>query len=253
MNAIEIKNLSFSYKTYSILSKKIHPVLKGISLSLKQNSTLGLLGKSGCGKSTLASIIMGLIRPDSGEVEVLGAKFNSQNLKAKKEFYKNIQIVFQDPISAVNPSFSVKNVVEEPLLHLSDLSEKERLERIIECLEAVQISPDFLDRVALTLSGGQLQRVCIARALAIKPKILILDESLSSLDMVLQSEILEILLGVKHKLSILFITHDIRLARLFCDEIILLDDGVVVESVKNSDKFTSPLARELTSAAMLEI
>lgn len=240
MNAVEAINISHSYVAE-------RDILKNINFELPQNSALGILGRSGCGKSTLANIICGLISPNSGKVKIFGENLSLKNLNERKKFYKILQIAFQDAISAVNPSFSVFETIREPLLYLSDLNKNQIRDRAVQLLEFMDLSANFLDKRALNLSGGELQRVCLARALAIKPRILILDETLSSLDLTLQAEILQMLGALKNEISFLFITHDIRLARAFCDDILLLENGVVAEKIKSSQSFTSKFGRELQS------
>ncbi len=249
--AIEISGLSHSYASYTLFGgKKESEILKNVSFSLRKNRALGLLGRSGCGKSTLANIIMGLMRPSFGEVKIFGEKLRVDTLASRRELYKNVQIVFQDPLSSVNPASSVFDVIKEPLMYLGEFSAQEIKTRVFEMLSFVQLEPRFLQRKATSLSGGQIQRVCLARALAVKPKILILDETLSSLDLTLRIQILQLLLALKNELSFLFITHDVALARIFCDEIILLDEGRIAEKISADEKFSTELGKELESATL---
>ncbi len=250
MNALEVSNLHFSYKSYSLFRTRQTPVLRGASFALEQNRALGLLGASGSGKSTIAALLMQILAPDSGEIKLFGEPLSAPNLDKRRALYRQMQIVFQDPLGAVNPRNSVRECIEEPLNYLFDLSASERARRVRSALDLVELSESLLSKPALNLSGGQIQRVLIARALAIAPKILILDESLSSLDAFLQVKFIRFLSRLKTHYSFLFITHDVRLARLFCDEIILLEAGKIVEKLTPPAAFTSPLGKQLDAAIL---
>ncbi|WP_029410520.1 ATP-binding cassette domain-containing protein [Treponema pedis] len=246
-----VKNINHSFENFSFFGKreKTH-VLKNISFDMEYGEALGLLGKSGSGKSTLAKIMIGLLQPSAGIVEFGGKPLDLSNLSKKREFYKQVQIVFQDSLSAVNPRLTVKEIIEEPLLYLTALNRTERLERIQNLMKRLEIAEDFLEKKAVLLSGGQLQRVAVARAMAVNPKLIILDEALSSLDTPLQSGILELLKRLKGEVSFLFITHDIRLVKLFCDRVILLENGEIAETAHAKAEFKSGIGRELQSAVL---
>lgn len=250
MNIIEVKNLTCEFSKRSFLGSQNECVLNGINLSVKTGKALALMGISGSGKSTLANTIMGLNRQTSGDVLFNGKILDLSTLKKRREFYKKAQIVFQDPLGSTNPAFSVFDVINEPLLHLSDLDKNGRLERVKKMCKNLQINENFLNKRAISLSGGELGRVCLARALAIEPKFLILDEALSSFDLVLQDKIIKFLNSLKGQISILFITHDLRLARAICDEIVLLQNGDLVEIINSNDEFKSELGLALESAVL---
>ena len=161
-----------------------------------------------------------------------------------------MQIVFQDPLSSVNPQNSVFECIKEPLDYLFKFDKTQRENRVKEALNFVGLSEDFLSKLALNLSGGQIQRVLIARALAVRPKVLILDESLSSLDTILQVKFIELLKRLKSQLTLIFITHDIRLARILCDEIVLLDGGKIAEIIKSNSKMKSQIGRNLENSIL---
>ena len=235
----------------SFLGKRTRKdVLKGVSFEIRQGEALGLLGKSGCGKSTLAKVLTGLLHPSEGWVEFDGRRLNLTDLDAKRKFYSQAQIVFQDAPSAVNPRLSVREVIEEPLLYLTRMPAAQRLERIRRLLKTLEIDESFLNKKASLLSGGQLSRVTIARALAAEPRLVVLDEALSSLDAPLQTSILRVLERLKGKISFLFITHDIRLARIFCDRIILMDEGRIAQTATAFQSFTCAAGKELESAVL---
>ncbi|MDO5045918.1 ATP-binding cassette domain-containing protein [Campylobacter sp.] len=251
MSLVSVRNLSHTFDNLSLFKKtQGKKVLDDISFDIYHGEALGLLGKSGSGKSTIAKILIGLLKPSRGEIKFEGDILKLSNLRQKREFYKCAQIVFQDSLSAVNPNFNVLQVVEEPLIYLSNLSKDERIKRVKSLLERLDISPDFLYKHVKLLSGGQLQRVCMARAMAINPKLIILDEALSSLDLVLQEGILQLLKSLKGEISFLFITHDIRLIRLFCDRVILIDEGKVAEIADAKSKFQSEIGKALEGAIL---
>ncbi|CAD7288137.1 Nickel import ATP-binding protein NikE [Campylobacter majalis] len=250
MNALEISNLTFGYESYSFLrGSRYEKVLDDVNFEIKIGQKMGLMGLSGCGKSTLASIIMGLNTPQSGKIKFYNKTHKLDTLSKRREFYKMAQIVFQDPISAINPSFSVKQVLSEPLNHLSKLNERQKDEQIMQICEKTHIKHEYLNKPALSLSGGELGRVNLARALIIKPKFLILDESLSAFDLPLQAEILKLLDSLEG-MSYLFITHDFRLARAFCDEIMLMQKGKIIEKIGKNQDFSSELGVSLKNAIL---
>lgn len=239
------------FESVSFLGKRTRKdVLKGVSFEIRQGESLGLLGKSGCGKSTLAKVLTGLLYPSEGWVEFDGRRLNLTDLDAKREFYSQAQIVFQDAPSAVNPRLSVREVIEEPLLYLTRMPAAQRLERIRRLLKTLEIDESFLNKKASLLSGGQLSRVTIARALAAEPRLVVLDEALSSLDAPLQTSIMRVLTRLKGKVSFLFITHDIRLARIFCDRIVLMDEGRIAQTATAFQSFTCAAGKELESAVL---
>ena len=239
------------FENVSFLGKRTRKdVLRGVSFEIRQGEALGLLGKSGCGKSTLAKVLTGLLHPSEGWVEFDGRRLNLTDLDAKREFYSQAQIVFQDAPSAVNPRLSVREVIEEPLLYLTRMPAAQRLECIRRLLKMLEIDESFLNKKASLLSGGQLSRVTIARALAAEPRLVVLDEALSSLDAPLQTSILRVLERLKGKISFLFITHDIRLARIFCDRIVLMDEGRIAQTATAFQSFTCAAGKELESAVL---
>lgn len=248
---LSARNLSHSFEKFSFLGKRSQKaVLRDVSLSIARGEAVGLLGRSGCGKSTAAKILTGLLRQNAGEVEFRGRPLALKNLSAKREFYSQAQIVFQDAPSVVNPHLSVREAIEEPLVYLTKMNAKERLDRVRELLKMLEIGEEFLNKKATLLSGGQLSRVAIARALAASPKLVVLDEALSSLDAPLQASILRVLARLKGEISFLFITHDIRLARIFCDRVIVMEEGRVAEVAGGRQRFASAIGKELESAVL---
>lgn len=240
---VSVKNLTHKYDKFSFLNGSSYEcVLNDINLEIKKGQALGLMGLSGSGKSTLANIIMGLIKPTKGEIKFDGKCLNLGTLSQRREFYKNAQMVFQDPVGSTNPAFSVREVINEPLKYLGEKNANALIEEVCDTL---QIKKQYLDKKALSLSGGELGRVALARAIIIKPKFLILDEALSSFDLVLQDDIIKFLNTLKGQMSFLFVTHDLRLARAFCDEIVLMDKGVIIEKIAQNEKFNSEFGKKL--------
>ena len=248
--ALNVHDLNFSYKIFSLFKNSQKPVLSGVNFALESGKALGVLGVSGSGKSTLAQILMQIYTPNSAQITFFGKKLCAKNLASRREIYRQMQIVFQDPLSSVNPRNSVFECIKEPLDYLFKFDKTQRENRVKEVLNFVGLSEDFLSKLALNLSGGQIQRVLIARALAVRPKVLILDESLSSLDTILQVKFIELLKRLKSHLTLIFITHDIRLARILCDEIVLLDSGKIAEIIKPNSKMQSQIGRNLENSIL---
>ncbi len=229
-------------------------VLKEVSLALKSGETVALLGRSGCGKSTLARLLVGLETPKEGSVSWRGEPLSRLNRAKQKAFRRDIQLVFQDSIGAVNPRKTVREILREPMRHLLSLKKSEQLSRASEMLRAVDLDDSVLDKRPPQLSGGQLQRVCLARALAVEPKLLILDEAVSNLDLVIQAGIIRLLKKLQQQFgtACLFITHDLRLVQRFCQQVLVMDEGKIVEiqTVGDALTFSSDAGRVLQNAVL---
>lgn len=224
------ENISKTYKKGSFFSKKEESkVLNNISFQLQEGRSIGFVGRNGAGKSTLMKIILGLERADSGSIIFMGQNIHNLKYSQRKEIYKNMQIVFQDPQSSMNPNMTVFQVISEPVNNYYKYKHDELINIVKELLKAVELDTNIIDKNITMLSGGQQQRVAIARALAIKPKVIILDEALSNLDMVIQSQILKLLEDLKEKynISLIVISHDIRVVFKLCDDIIFLENGEI--------------------------
>ena len=229
-------------------------VLNNVSMALKNGETVALLGRSGCGKSTLARLLVGLESPAQGHVCWRGEPLAKLNRARQKAFRRDIQMVFQDAISAVNPRKTVRDILREPMRHLLSLNKTEQLARASAMLNAVDLDDSVLDKRPPQLSGGQLQRVCLARALVVEPKLLILDEAVSNLDLVLQAGVIRLLKKLQPQFgtACLFITHDLRLVERFCQRVMVMDGGQIVETQRVGDKltFTSSAGQELQNAVL---
>lgn len=229
-------------------------VLNDVSMALQNGETVALLGRSGCGKSTLARLLVGLESPAQGHVCWRGEPLAKLNHARQKAFRRDIQMVFQDAISAVNPRKTVRDILREPMRHLLSLNKTEQLARASAMLRAVDLDDSVLDKRPPQLSGGQLQRVCLARALVVEPKLLILDEAVSNLDLVLQAGVIRLLKKLQQQFgtACLFITHDLRLVERFCQRVMVMDGGQIVETQRVGDKltFTSSAGQELQNAVL---
>lgn len=224
------ENISKTYKKGSFFSKKEETkVLNNISFQLQEGRSIGFVGRNGAGKSTLMKIILGLERADSGSIIFMGQNIHNLTYSQRKEIYKNMQIVFQDPQSSMNPNMTVFQIICEPVNNYYKYSIDELRNIVKDLLKSVELDTNIIDKNITMLSGGQQQRVAIARALAIKPKVIILDEALSNLDMVIQSQILKLLEDLKEKynISLIVISHDIRVVFKLCDDIIFLENGEI--------------------------
>ena len=225
-----------------------------INLKFYKGKTLGLVGESGCGKSTFMRFLVSLDTPSEGEILYRGKDITKLKGEELRQNRQNIQMVFQDSISAVNPRKTVREILREPMRHLLSLKKSEQLARASEMLKAVDLDDSVLDKRPPQLSGGQLQRVCLARALAVEPKLLILDEAVSNLDLVLQAGVIRLLKKLQQQFgtACLFITHDLRLVERFCQRVMVMDNGQIVETQVVGDKltFSSDAGRVLQNAVL---
>ncbi|EKT60353.1 nickel import ATP-binding protein NikE [Providencia sneebia] len=233
MTLIAIEHLTKSYRSHSLLgTSEPRCILNDISLTLNENETVALLGRSGCGKSTLARQICGLEYPEKGHVLYRGTPIRKLNKTQYQQFRSEIQMVFQDPPSAVDPRFTIEQIIDEPLKCLTTLDEQQRKLRIEELLAQVELPLSVLSKLPSQISGGQLQRICVARALASDPKLVILDEAVSNLDIHLQASLLTLLKRLQEEQGIayLFVTHDLRLVSRFAARVVVMDEGIIVET-----------------------
>ncbi|MCW3064403.1 MAG: peptide transporter ATP-binding protein [Solirubrobacterales bacterium] len=207
----------------------VHAV-KGVSFAVAPGRTLAIVGESGCGKSSVANAVARLIRPASGRIEFLGRDLEPMRGRALRDGRRGIQMVFQDPLDALDPRMTVRSSVEEPL-RLPGLVRAERAARVREALEAVDLGEQFLDRYPHQLSGGQQQRVVIARALAPRPKLIVLDEPTASLDFLVRERIVDLLAGIQEQTgcAFVFISHDIGTVRKIADDVAVMYLGRIVE------------------------
>jgi len=240
--ALKLTDLS---KTFPVGKRLFGPPKGGVkavlplSLTVHQGETLGIVGESGCGKSTLARMLVGLLPPSTGTIEIDGSPLDNADPAA---FGKKIQYVFQDPISSLNPRKTIRQIMDAPLRHLHGMDAKARAARIAEIFAAVNLREEFLDRYPHEFSGGQAQRIGIARALAADARILILDEPVSALDVSVQAQVLNLLADLKQKfgLTYIFISHDLAVVEAVSDRVAVLYFGAVVEVGPAERVFAAP-------------
>jgi peptide/nickel transport system ATP-binding protein len=214
---------------------------KDVDLIVYRGETLGVVGESGSGKSTVARCIVRLVDPTSGEVLIADTDIADLGQSTLRPYRRNIQIIFQDPYRSLNPRRTVgQSIVEGPMNF--GIGRDEALDRARNLMRVVGLTPGALDRFPHQFSGGQRQRICIARALAMEPRVLIADEAVSALDVSVQAQVLDLLDDVRKRfdLAMLFITHDLRVAAQICDRIMVMQNGVVVEEGRTSAVYSNP-------------
>ncbi|KAB7707831.1 nickel import ATP-binding protein NikE [Bacillus aerolatus] len=257
MGLLELKSIKKTYFLGSSVwgKRKIVEAVKNVSLTLEEGVCLGLVGESGSGKSTLGKILLGLEKPDQGEVWFQGR--NLYNLKAKelKELRRNLQVVFQDCYSAVNPRLTVGEIIAEPLRNYERLTSAQEKKKVQEFLEIVGLCLEDIHKYPHHFSGGQLQRINIARAIALKPKLIILDEAVSALDVLVQVQILNLLAQLKEEfqLSYLFISHDLQAVNYIADRLAVMYKGEVVErldDMEQLERLEHPVSKKLLSSVL---
>jgi microcin C transport system ATP-binding protein len=214
----------------------------GISLKLRRGRTLGVVGESGSGKTTLGLAMMRLLSSD-GDIRFDGREIQGLQSKEMRPLRRDMQIVFQDPFGSLSPRMSVSQIVGEGLqIQQPEMSAEERRQRVSEALKEVGLDPEMQDRYPHEFSGGQRQRIAIARAMALKPRFVMLDEPTSALDMSVQAQIVDLLrdLQRRHSLAYLFISHDLKVVRALADDIIVMKNGKVVEAGTAEEIFDRP-------------
>ena len=238
--------------------KSVIKAVDGINFELHEGETLGLVGESGCGKSTLSRTILQLLKPTAGTVEFLGKDLTQLSSQELREMRRQLQMIFQDPHACLNPLMTVGESIADPLLIHKLASASEAKKQVVTMLEKVGLTPtsDYYHRYPAELSGGQQQRVAIARSLITNPQLVICDEPVSMLDATVQTQVLELMLALKAEfnLTYLFITHDLWVARFFCDRIAVMNGGKIVEIGTTKQIFehpNHPYTQKLLAAAPL--
>jgi ABC-type glutathione transport system ATPase component len=243
-NLLTITDLKKSYAArggaFSLTRERVRAVA-GVSLDVPKGRSLALVGESGSGKSTLARCIVGLERPDGGAILLEGTDIAGLSRARMRPYRKALQMVFQDPFASLNPRWRVGDIIAQGPI-VNGTPRRIALEEARELLRLVGLDPKVTDRYPHEFSGGQRQRIGIARALAVKPKLIVADEPVSALDVSVQKQVLDLLdeLRTKFELSMLFITHDLRVAAHVCEEIAVMKDGAIVEHGSTADIFARP-------------
>lgn len=231
-------------KEFRIGARGKQTAVADLTFTVRRGETLALVGESGSGKSTTAKMIVGLLKPSRGTVAVLGRDIASLSARGRREHWQDTQFVYQNPGSALDPRWTVRQILESPLRSYGIGDKGERALRVSEALAGVGLSADKLDRRPAELSGGECQRVAIARALVVRPQIMLLDEPLSALDVVTQDQIIGLLLRLQAELGLtyLFISHDLSVVRRVSHRVVVLRAGRVVESGATAAVFAAPAA-----------
>lgn len=247
---LKIENVK---KAYKLKNKEKVLAINGITLDIEKGKCTCIVGESGCGKSTLAKLIVGIEECTSGTIHFKGK--NIKNIKRKDPLKKDLQMVFQDSFSSVNKRRNILQIIEEPLINFSSISKKDRLKRVLELLNSVGLDANDISKFPNQFSGGQLQRICIARAIANNPNLLVLDEPLSSLDVSVQGQILNLLSDLKsqYNLTYIFISHDLEAVYYLADSIIIMYKGKILEQIDDINHFYSmkhPYTQKLLNASI---
>ncbi len=244
-NLLEVKNLKKYFSTGgNFFGKPDFNVraVDGVSFTLKQGETLGLVGESGCGKSTVARAILRLMEPTSGEVFYRGQNLASLSQSEMQTLRQEMQIIFQDPKASLNPRRQIGSILEEPFKIHNITGKPERKERVAQLLKKVGLTPEHANRFPHEFSGGQLQRIGIARAIALTPRLIVADEPVSSLDVSIRAQVMNLMQDLKETLNIsyLFISHDMTIVEHFSDRVAVMYLGKIVELATSEKLYTDP-------------
>ena len=244
-NILEVRDLKVYFPVrkglFGLVSHYIKAV-DGVSFDLRRGETLGVVGESGCGKSTTSRAILMLNKLCGGTINLDGKNILTLKGTDLLDYRRKVQVVFQDPQAALNPRHTVMEILTEGMVYHGLCKKEERREKAVELLDSVGLPGDILDRYPHEFSGGQRQRLCIARAIALKPELLICDEAVSALDLTIRAQVLDLLAELKKKLSlsIIFITHDIGVVQHVADRIIVMNKGKIVEQGAASQVLSQP-------------
>ncbi len=246
-NLLDIENVTVKYKVKNgnLFFNRYNDfkAIDRVSFTLAPSETLGLVGESGCGKSSLARAIVKLVRLESGKVTWLGKDWTLRQKNEDSQFKENIQLVFQDPLASLNPRMTVSEIISEPLENYRrELTSLQKKELVKQAMETVGLSSSMINRYPHEFSGGQCQRIGIARAIILKPKLIICDEPVSALDVSIQAQVINLLKDLQRRFNIalLFISHDLSVVKHISDRVMVLYLGRVMEIASVNDLFSNP-------------
>lgn len=260
MKLLEAVSLNKRYGTergwFTRIARSVHAV-NNLSISLESGETLGLVGESGCGKSTLARLLLGLEKPSSGRVLYKNEDYTDWSFSGMRMIRRKMQMVFQNSLASFNPLFTVEQIIGEPLRNYGERKAGARRVTVADTLELVGLERQHIHRYPHELSGGQQQRVGIARAIALRPELIICDEPFSSLDVTLRKQMMDLLLALKRELglSYVFITHDLSVVNRFCDSVAVMHQGAIVEKQSGAQMLRQadhPYTRALLSSVPVQ-
>jgi oligopeptide/dipeptide ABC transporter ATP-binding protein len=243
---IEVRNLKKHFPVRKGLLSRVVGHVKAVddvSFAIREGETLGLVGESGCGKTTVGRTLLKLLAPTEGRIHFEGRDVTDLGGRALRDLRRHMQIVFQDPFSSLNPRMTIKAIVEEGLLVHREGNRQERLAKVKSVLQQVGLDPSYINRYPHEFSGGQRQRIGVARALALNPRFIVLDEPISALDVSIQSQIINLLteLKEKYRLTYLFISHDLSVVEYISDRVAVMYLGEIVESASSGNLYKAPL------------
>jgi len=247
---LDVKNVEVTYHGKK-LGKEGFKALKGVSIDIRPGETVGLVGESGCGKTTLGRAILGLAPVTAGEIIFEGNDIAHANRAERKKIAEDMQVVFQDPFTSLNPSMTIEQILSEPL-RAQGVAKKEAAKRVKDLLDAVNLPADANERRAREFSGGQRQRIAIARALALNPKLIVADEPVSALDLSTSARVLDLFLEIQQRTNVayLFISHDLAVVRHVSHRVAVMFGGEIVEW-GNGDQVTSKPQHDYSKKLMM--
>ena len=254
---LSVRHLKVHFRPRSIWARRRGWIraVEDLHLDLRAGETLGIVGESGCGKSSLARTLIGLQAPTSGSIRYAGRELAGLSKKEWRSLRRELQMVFQDPLASLDPRMTIGQIVAEPLRELCpEIPAAEHAALVAAMLQRVGLAPDIVDRLPQEFSGGQAQRIGIARALIVRPKVLICDEAVSALDVSVRAQIVNLLVELRQEygLTLIFIAHDLDIVRYLCDRVLVMYLGKVMEQASAEDLFGNPrhpYTRALMAAA----